>query len=141
MQDAPNAGRLKRSQKVWLVIAACIWFTTSLGACADGDRRTSHTDVERMRVAHDATIDRVACAAKGGAVKAQGMFGFGSCVTPYPDAGRTCSAKQDCAGRCLAASQAAPGTSAVGYCQPTDAWEGCYSDVERGVVSETLCRD
>ena len=120
--------------------AALLWISVALAASAD-DRGTSRTEIDRMRRTADATIDRAACAAKGGTVKPQGIGGFEYCVIPYPDAGKTCTAKLDCAGRCLAPNHAAQGASAVGHCQATDAWEGCDATVERGVVSETFCRD
>lgn len=131
---------MKRTNgRLW--IAALLWSAVAVAACAHGDRGISRASIDRTRADHDTTIDRAACATKGGIVKPQGVGGFGFCAVPYPDAGQACSEKNDCAGNCIAPDGASKGQRAIGRCQATNAWEGCDATVDRGIVSETFCRD
>ena len=42
------------------------------------------------------------CAVSGGTIQSRGKAQIPTCVYPYSDAGKSCSGKKDCQGRCLA---------------------------------------
>ena len=100
--------------------------------------------LEQQRAESLAKLDKAACAAKGGHVTQGGLLGFWGCEIPFPDAGKACSDKSDCAGRCYAADNtdrsAAPG-KAKGKCQATNSPFGCHAEIDKGVVEPALCVD
>ena len=75
----------------------------------------------------------------------RGLMGEKMCVTPYPDAGKACTDKSDCAGRCIAdygsVKGGTSGSPAVGKCQADDALFGCYAEVVQGRLGAPLCVD
>jgi hypothetical protein len=75
----------------------------------------------------------------------RGLAGERMCVTPYPDAGKACTDKSDCAGRCIAdygsVKGRTSGSPAVGKCQADDALFGCYAEVVQGRLGARLCVD
>lgn len=86
------------------------------------------------------------CAAKGAFLDYRGMFGTAMCVTRFPDAGKACSDKSDCSGRCITEDErfltpAAIGNSARGLCQPDDSLFGCYAEVVNGRIAQPICAD
>jgi hypothetical protein len=100
---------------------------------------------------HELRIDRSGnpadirgCEARGGHVEGRGMFGIRTCVTPYSDAGRACTDKAQCAGRCLLLlgttetnGQSYPvGREVSGQCERDDRTVGCFVDIRDGRVSE-----
>ncbi|WP_312327376.1 hypothetical protein [Stenotrophomonas sp.] len=94
--------------------------------------------------AGNATAEAAACAASGGELKPLGRLQRVQCVVPYADAGKTCSAKSDCTGQCLANgdTEIAAGTKATGICQ-TDVSQnfGCRQRIDGGVAQGTICVD
>ena len=89
-----------------------------------------------------AANDPAACAATGGHLEKHGKLQASYCIHPAADAGKACSGKSDCAGACLTAVDAAPGTAVAGTCQPDDGpLFGCNTTVEGGKVERTLCKD
>ena len=75
----------------------------------------------------------------------RGLAGETMCVTPYPDAGKACSDKNDCAGRCIAdyddVRGRTSGSAAVGKCQTDNALFGCYAEVVQGRLTQRICVD
>ncbi len=94
--------------------------------------------------AAQAPTDAAGCAAAGGELKPLGRLQRVQCVVPYADAGKTCSAKADCTGQCLASGDTdiAVGTRATGVCQ-TDVSQnfGCRQRIDGGVAQGTICVD
>jgi hypothetical protein len=107
-----------RIARVWCwvaILALC-------AGCESFRDARMHAGAERARAEALARIDQPACRAKGGQVSARGMFGLPTCVVPFADAGKACSNKIDCDGRCLAGESDLPiGTAATGQCQRDDA--------------------
>lgn len=79
------------------------------------------------------------CVAAGGQWGRVGLAGIEACTMPSPTAGKQCTDSSECAGSCW--SDAAPGSKAHGYCQPTNMPFGCHSEVVDGVVQPALCAD
>jgi hypothetical protein len=85
--------------------------------------------------------ERKACVAEGG-YESRSAFGYPICQADFADAGRTCSDKSDCQGRCLVMLDGPPGPlpqpgdPAKGVCQPRSYTPGCYAEVEQGKVAK-----
>lgn len=105
------------------------------GSCAPVEREAAREDAPTA----------AQCAARGAFLDHRGMFDTAMCVTPFPDAGKVCSDKADCAGRCILDRDAAVGKSvgseATGRCQADDALFGCHADVVGGKMMRTICED
>lgn len=75
----------------------------------------------------------------------RGLIGSMICVTPYRDAGKACSSKSDCAGRCVAARmpKGVPpvvGAKVKGVCEAESPSFGCLAEVEKGrLKTPMLC--
>lgn len=77
------------------------------------------------------------------------MFGSPTCVTKYADVGKVCRSKSDCLGSCIVelgrpeinGRDFGVGVETSGRCAPQDALDGCYSTVENGKVTESICSD
>lgn len=106
----------------------------ALAGCAQTS--TAVTPAATMPVAPET---EEGCKAAGGSWGRVGMMGTLACTMPAPDAGKACSDSDECAGQCW--SDAAPGTTAKGMCQPTNMPFGCHSEVKGGVVQPALCAD
>jgi hypothetical protein len=91
------------------------------------------------------SLDLQLCAAQGGSVQSRGKLGRPVCVHPYSDAGKSCSGKSDCRGRCLANEGPGGlpklGDATGGHCQPDDRLFGCYAEVEGGKAKAAICVD
>ncbi len=81
------------------------------------------------------------CAASGGSWERRGMLGSEMCVHRYADAGKNCSDKSDCSGRCIAKGMPEMGKPANGTCQVDDRLFGCYATVDKGVAGPGICVD
>lgn len=99
--------------------------------------------IDDLRAESLAAIDKEGCAAKGGEVRQEGMLGTYRCTVPYADAGKTCTDKSDCEGKCLLPpeSEAATGEAATGACQANDSPFGCYAEIVDGKIAAALCVD
>jgi len=87
-----------------------------------------------------------ACAQSGGFLDARGRRQTVLCVHPYSDAGKACSSRADCQGRCIADRPAegglpAMGAPVAGHCQADDKLFGCFAEVENGKARASLCID
>jgi hypothetical protein len=87
--------------------------------------------------------DVAACTAKGGTVRPVCRMQKPACVIAYADAGKTCSDKSDCQGRCLHQGEAPadPATAVTGQCQATSDPCGCFTTVVKGHVGPGMCVD
>jgi hypothetical protein len=113
-----------------------------LTSCSTLEERKFHRQLEQLRRDALAKIDVPACTAAGGTVHGVCMFGMPACVLPYSDAGKVCTDKSECQGRCLqVGAGATPGTQAVGACEATNEPCGCTSPVEHGVATQGICED
>jgi hypothetical protein len=87
----------------------------------------------------------LSCANSGGTLQARGRSRQMICVHPYGDAGKSCSAKKDCQGRCIADGSAGElpklGAPATGRCQADDRLFGCYAEVDGGKAKAAICVD
>jgi len=94
-------------------------------------------------------VDAAACRARGGFIRGSDRFGNRACVTPFADAGRSCTDSDQCAGRCLhdyrgsAYSLRGPpaGREAAGRCEADDSTLGCHSEVLNGRIMQPICVD
>ena len=87
-----------------------------------------------------------ACAQSGGFLDARGRRQSVMCVHPYSDAGKACSSRADCQGKCIAerapdGGLPATGLAAAGRCQADDKLFGCYAEVDNGKVRSSICVD
>ncbi|WP_310541332.1 hypothetical protein [Phenylobacterium sp.] len=94
-------------------------------------------------VVNSAGPDVAACAARGGTVRPVCRMQRPACVIAYPDAGKTCSDKSDCRGRCLHEGEAPsdPAAAVTGRCQSTSDPCGCFTTVVQGRMGPGLCVD
>ncbi|MBT2187685.1 hypothetical protein [Sphingobium nicotianae] len=90
------------------------------------------------------TPETVSCARTGGFLAQRGRRGNLMCVHPFVDAGKSCSSKSDCKGRCIAKTDGPlpeAGASAAGMCQADDRLFGCFAEIDKGKVKSSMCID
>lgn len=86
------------------------------------------------------------CRAEGG-YESRAPFGSPICQVRYVDAGKSCSGKADCLGRCLFYFDGRSGVAKVGdrltgECQAERSSFGCYGTVEAGkLFTDEVCYD
>ena len=85
--------------------------------------------------------DVASCTAKGGTVRPVCRMQKPACVIAYSDAGKVCSDKSDCQGRCLYQGEAPAEASVTGQCQATSDPCGCFTTVVKGHVGPGMCVD
>lgn len=120
-----------RLLKITLALAVCL----VAGSCAHPRSKLSASDLK-------------VCLAEGG-YQSSGPFGYPLCQVRYADAGKTCSGKVDCQGKCilevtgLPGPPPAPGSLQPGRCEAERSTFGCYAVIDDGrVTSEgTICYD
>lgn len=81
------------------------------------------------------------CSAKGGSIQPVGRAQIPTCVTPYADAGKSCTDKRQCQGACIVEGNLEPQSGVTGQCQKTDRQFGCYAKVENGKTVGAICVD
>jgi pimeloyl-ACP methyl ester carboxylesterase len=88
-------------------------------------------------------VDATACQARGGEVRPVCRRQVPRCVVRYPDAGKRCSNKSDCQGRCLVDGERSlrPGDPANGRCEEDDDPCGCKFEVKNGKLAGGICVD
>jgi hypothetical protein len=72
------------------------------------------------------------------------MSGVKRCIVAFPDAGKPCTGKRDCKGRCLydGRSFQPSGAKVTGRCEADNDPCGCFTDIDGGVVTKgTYCVD
>jgi putative hemolysin len=113
-----------------------------LAGCSSAPNAADTTAAAPAANAEVATA--ASCTAAGGEMKPLGRLQRVQCVVPYADAGRTCSAKADCSGQCLAQGEAelVAGAKASGVCQRDVSQNfGCRQRIDNGVAQGTICVD
>lgn len=99
------------------------------------------------RPSEEASVPTAAqCAAVGAFLDQRGLFGKPMCVRRFSDAGKVCSDKSDCIGRCIIEDKGqlqslAIDTGTTGQCQADDRLFGCYAEIVNGRVTERVCVD
>lgn len=83
--------------------------------------------------------DRTACLSSGGRVERRGRMQAELCVRPFADAGKACTDKADCQGKCVSTGN--DPAAAAGQCQADDRLFGCYSEIVGGKAANTICVD
>jgi hypothetical protein len=83
--------------------------------------------------------DRAACTSAGGTVERRGRLQAEACVHRFADAGKACTDKADCQGKCIGTGNDPAATA--GQCQADDRLFGCYSEIKGGKAVNTLCVD
>jgi hypothetical protein len=84
------------------------------------------------------------CNAKGGRLMQAGMLGNFMCVIRYADAGKACSGKSDCQGRCYVDRKQGMiemNRPSKGVCAADNVPFGCFQTVENGLAQPALCVD
>lgn len=89
------------------------------------------------------SADATACAAKGGAIRPVCRRQIPRCVTPFADAGKSCTDNSQCRGKCLVDGERAgePQGSVTGRCQSDDDPCGCKIEVVNGKQAGGRCVD
>ncbi len=66
-----------------------------------------------------------------------------ACVINYPDAGKSCTSGEQCAGDCRAeaGAQVEAGQQINGVCQATSDRFGCFTTIDNGRADATICID
>jgi hypothetical protein len=84
-----------------------------------------------------------ACQARGGEIRPVCRRQVPRCVVRYSDAGKACSDKADCSGRCLVDGEqpSAPGGPVNGRCEQDDDPCGCKIEVKNGREAGGRCVD
>lgn len=86
--------------------------------------------------------DRSACLASGGKVERHGRIQAETCVHAFADAGKACTDKADCQGKCVGGVEQSASTRPVaGQCQADDHLFGCYSEIKGGQALNAICVD
>ncbi|NBW08560.1 MAG: hypothetical protein EBR82_11095 [Caulobacteraceae bacterium] len=87
------------------------------------------------------------CAAAGGTIQTSGgMLPGQMCKVRTPDAGKTCTDNDQCAGRCLywdktPGVHGREGARVTGQCEPSNGTFGCFAEVRNGRLTGYLCVD
>ncbi len=90
------------------------------------------------------TAAQIACEQRGGTLKAVGRLQSMQCIVPYADAGKRCTDGDQCQGDCRVDGNngIAEGRAvSAGVCQVDSDRFGCFTTVEDGKASATLCVD
>ena len=117
-------------------LAAVVALSLVAGSCAPQDMVVTREGISpAMR----------SCAAGGGFLEARGRRQTLMCVHRFNDAGKSCTTKSDCSGKCLAEpgenGLPAAGTPAKGRCQADDRLFGCHAEIVNGKARPGLCID
>jgi len=126
---------MKTSRAIFALLAGAI--ALGLGACQQ--------DLKMANGGGLPSRDLRDCAVSGGTIEARGKLGTPVCVHPYADAGKSCSGKKDCLGRCIVTGERAalprPGQPVAGHCEPDNKLFGCFAEVEGGKAKAAVCVD
>ena len=110
----------------------------------DSQEFASHCRAESVGDAGAAANDSAAsCKARGGEIRPVCRRQMPKCVVRYSDAGKACSNKSTCQGRCLYDGErpARPGDPVTGHCEPDDDPCGCKLEVKNGKLAGGVCVD
>lgn len=115
------------------LISLLIVSVVCLGSCSTPPKRLTSAEAK-------------ICRAQGG-YESRAPFGSPFCQFRYSDAGKACSGKTDCQGRCLyyfdgQSKEAKVGNSVAGACEAERSTFGCYGTVEGGkLATDEGCTD
>jgi putative hemolysin len=109
-----------------------------LAACAPAAQAPAQVPAAQVPAAQSADAS---CAARGGTLQPVGRLQRSTCVTPYADAGKTCSDKTDCQGACIAEGNLEAQGATTGQCQKTNVQFGCYARIVNGKATAAICVD
>jgi hypothetical protein len=116
----------------------CLTFGLALGGCKSDLKMSEVRGTVPSR-------DLQLCASSSGRIESRGKAGIPTCVHSYSDAGKACSGKSDCKGRCLANEGPGGlprlGNATGGHCQADDKLFGCYAEVQGGKAKAAICVD
>ena len=98
------------------------------GSCASAAPGASPTDPK-------------VCAALGGQLQKVCRSQTLACLVPFRDAGKPCTDKSQCQGRCLAVGRPDMGVAVAGRCETNHGPCGCFTTVVRGKVDGSICVD
>ena len=90
------------------------------------------------------SVDQASCVAKGGEWRPVCRMQQPACVIKFADAGKACTDGDECAGDCIAKSNAgfaAEGKAVAGFCAVNDDPCGCKQTVESGKATAAICID
>ncbi|WP_103258330.1 hypothetical protein [Tabrizicola aquatica] len=113
-----SAARLSAGWSRHLALIAVL----TLGACVE-----EAPDGKRLSEA-----DRAACLMQGGTVGRGGLLPDEVCFRPEPDAGKSCTAADDCSGVCLADTRT---------CSPVSPLFGCFEFLDETGQTVGICID
>lgn len=117
----------------------------ALCACAPAMAPQTSTPTQAAASPPGDSTDIANCAARGGVVDTVGRMQRQVCRVPYADAGKTCSNRSDCTALCILDREEGdtePGSGKVtGKCQQYETQFGCFSEVDGGRVTSTICVD
>jgi hypothetical protein len=88
-----------------------------------------------------AEVSEAACVARGGVIQRGGKLQLPTCVTPYADAGKSCTDKAQCQGACILEGNLESQVGVTGQCQKTSVQFGCYARVVDGKTTGAICVD
>lgn len=104
------------------VLALVMWTGAAIGPVSAQDAGAPETET--------------ACSDAGGRWDRGGLGGQFTCFLPTPDAGKACTAAEDCSGFCLVESGAGTGS-----CSAETPMFGCFAYVDLDGAEVTLCID
>jgi hypothetical protein len=89
------------------------------------------------------TAAQIACEQRGGTLERVGRLQSFQCIVSYADAGKTCSDGAQCQGDCRIEGNDGlnAGANVTGQCQASSNGFGCFTRVEDGKATATLCVD
>jgi hypothetical protein len=123
-------------------ILALLVLALALTACTpEGESPTSSTSNSQATAI---PRDEQSCRVAGGTWRPVCLRGELTCVVKYADAGKTCRDGDECQShqcRYTGEAQVQPGTKVTGTCHATNDPCGCFTLVENGEVTHTLCAD
>lgn len=87
--------------------------------------------------------EAAACRARGGELRPVCMAGDEMCVLRFRDAGKSCTDKKDCTGKCLYVGENphVGATGVTGRCEPDNDPCGCMAVIKGGRIVSNDCRD
>jgi len=133
------------TRRILLGFAIAVIGVGGLAGCGVVRHWRMHATLEKHR--HLPPEQAKLCVAGGGFVANRGMFGSAVCAHQFADAGKVCSGKSDCFGRCIIREgvwgKADPKAGALmsGMCEADNATDGCYAVIEGGMVTGSECDD
>ena len=125
--------------RIWLSLTALV-----LGGCASVAHTSHGLSRHSLPGSHFGPVAESAadCSAVGGTWEYRETAVRQRCSVPTPDAGKACTDHSECAGLCIAPSEAQAGSRTSGACHHTyNLGFTCLAGVSNGVAETILCVD